>query len=153
MQVLQLLAGYDSKPCEARTCEVATLAKSVAESVAECCKCCRIIPLMRCVMTDTTPPKRFATAADLVSAKDQAVAERLRQAAESAYRLGVQHGLVLAGDLLEESLSLKQARRLLTRAENMAGEYRSLSRHPGSPPILDELRRRVLRTRKPKARV
>jgi fructose-specific phosphotransferase system component IIB len=105
--------------------------------------------------TEPNASERDATAANLIiSAADIRLDERSLRASESAYRRGVHHGLALAGSLVDDSLSLKQAQRMLTRAENMAGEYRSLARHPGSPPILDELRRRVLRLRKtPRARV
>jgi hypothetical protein len=66
---------------------------------------------------------------------------------ESAYRRGIHHGLALAGDLADGEGTLREARWRLTRAENMAGEYRSLSRHPGRPPIVDELRRRLAKRR------
>jgi hypothetical protein len=100
----------------------------------------------------TSDRSRDATAADLtISAADIKIDEKTQRIAESAYRRGIHHGLALAGGLVDESLSLRQAQRLLTRAENFAAEYRSLARHPGRPPVMDELRRRVLRLRKTKA--
>jgi hypothetical protein len=97
----------------------------------------------------TSDRSRDATAADLtICAADLVIAEKLQRIAESCYRRGVHHGLALAGRLVDQSLSLRQAQRLLARAENLAGEYRSLARHPGNPPILDEITRKVLRTRK-----
>ena len=97
----------------------------------------------------TNDQSRDATAADLVvCAADIKIDEKLQRACESAYRRGIHHGLALAGGLVDESLSLRQAQRFLTRAENLAGEYRSLARHPGNPPILDEITRKVLRIRK-----
>jgi hypothetical protein len=85
---------------------------------------------------------RDATAADIK------IDENRQRASEASYRRGVHHGLALAGRLVDQSLLLRQAQRLLTRAENLAGEYRSLARHPGNPPILDEITRKVLRIRK-----
>jgi hypothetical protein len=62
---------------------------------------------------------------------------------ESAYRRGMHHALVLAGDLADVAASLAGVRRLLRRAEGIAGEYRSQSRFPGRPPLTDEIRRRL----------
>jgi uncharacterized protein (DUF924 family) len=96
--------------------------------------------------------RRAATAADLVvCAADIVIDEGRQRASESAYRRGIHHGLALAGNLVDQSLSIRQAQRFLTKTENLAGEYRSLARHPGRPPVMDELRRRVLRLRKTKA--
>ena len=91
---------------------------------------------------------RDATAVDLICAADVDVGGTSARASEASYRRGVHHGLALAGRLVDESLSIRQAQRFLTKAENLAGEYRSLARHPGNPPILDEITRKVFRTRK-----
>jgi hypothetical protein len=93
-------------------------------------------------MNTDTPLLSLATAVDLIA--DEAT----QQMCEQAYRRGLHHGIALAGDLADESLSLAQAQRLLTRAENVAGEYRSVARHPGRPPLMEEIRVRVLKLRR-----
>ena len=63
---------------------------------------------------------------------------------EGAYRRGLSHGLALASDLADQAATLLEARRLLRRAANLAHGYRDQRRHPGRPPILDELRRKLV---------
>jgi hypothetical protein len=62
---------------------------------------------------------------------------------ESSYRRGLHHGLVLASDLVENAITLVGARRLLRKAEGIAGDYRRQSAYPGRPPLCDEIRRRL----------
>ena len=62
---------------------------------------------------------------------------------ESAYRRGLHHGVALCQDLADQAATLPEVRRLLRRAANLAHSYRDQRRHPGRPPILDELRRKL----------
>ena len=68
---------------------------------------------------------------------------------ETAYRRGFHQALALAYDLVETAPTVALALKILDRAEALAGEYRSLKRHPGRPPLCDELRARLSRRRKP----
>jgi hypothetical protein len=97
------------------------------------------------VNTPDDPAPLTMTAADLIAHRYSF--EEHRQGVEAAYRRGIHHGVNLASDLADDATTLREARWRLTRAENMASEYRGLSRHPGRPPIVDELRRRLARRR------
>jgi hypothetical protein len=68
---------------------------------------------------------------------------------EAAYRRGFHQAIVLCHDLGDEAFSHAEARLRLDRAEELAGEYRSQSRHPGRPPLADMLRERLGRRRQP----
>ena len=92
-------------------------------------------------------PVRTATAADLLAHR-YSFDEHL-QGCESAYRRGLHHGVNLASDLADDASTLAKARRTLIRAERVAGQHRSRRRHPGRPPIVDEIRRKLARKRRP----
>jgi hypothetical protein len=64
---------------------------------------------------------------------------------EAAYRRGLRHGVALASDLADDAATLGEARRILARACRAACGYGDRRRHPGRPPILDEIRRRLAR--------
>jgi hypothetical protein len=68
-----------------------------------------------------------------------------RAAHEAAYRRGVHQALAFAGDLVDEATTLKQARRVLTRAENMAGRLRFVQKNRGGGMLLDHIRQQLTR--------
>ena len=92
---------------------------------------------------DTPKPLTFrfadATAADLTP-------ERLA-AHEAAYRRGVHQAPAFAGDLVDGSLTLKEAQRILCRAENLAGKLRYIHKDRGRGMLLDHMRSKLARRR------
>ncbi len=66
---------------------------------------------------------------------------------EGAYRRGVHQALAFAGDLVDGSITLKEAQRILTRAENLAGELRYRRKDQGNMMLLDHMRSRLARSR------
>ncbi len=89
----------------------------------------------------TTPLTRSAAdiAADLTPE---------RQAAhEAAYRRGLHQGLAFAGDLVDEATTLNQARSMLCKAENLAGELRYKRKAEGNGALIDHMRSVLSRRR------
>src|SRR5262245_22482843 len=87
------------------------------------------------------PTKLIRAAADIQIDPDR------QRAVESAYRRGLHQAVGFAFDLVADAPTLAAARSILGRAESIAAEYRSTSRHPGRPPILDEIRQRLSKRR------
>jgi hypothetical protein len=78
---------------------------------------------------------RDATAADL-----QPDVLRL---CESSYRRGVHQALALAGEIADWGDSVKEIRRVLSQAENVAGELRGHRRDQGHGMLIDYIRGRL----------
>ncbi len=94
----------------------------------------------------TGPLTRDATAAALITDP------HTLRCIESAYRRGFHQGVGLSYDLVEDLLGSTSARRALGSAERIASEYRSQGKHPGRPPIVDEIRLRILNRRRRRTR-
>ncbi len=84
-----------------------------------------------------------ATAADLDP--------RTLRALEASYRRGVHQAIAFCGDIADGSVTLQEARRTLTRAENLAGRLRFIRKDEGRGMLLDHIRARLSggRARKP----
>ncbi len=95
----------------------------------------------------STPELLTTTAADILDRRFT-FDEHLK-GCEGSYRRGVHHGVSLAADLIGDATSLAEARRILARADAVAADYRNQGRHPGRPPIVDEIRGKMARRRKP----
>ena len=87
--------------------------------------------------TSLTISLRDATAADLDPER--------RAAHESAYRRGVHQALAFAGDIVDRAATLKEAQRLLCRAENLAGRLRFIRKDQGNMMLLDHMRTKLYR--------
>ena len=72
--------------------------------------------------------------------------ERLA-AHEAAYRRGVHQALAFAGDIADEAATLQEARRTLTKAENIAGRLRFIRKDEGRGALLDHIRTSLSRGR------
>ena len=78
-----------------------------------------------------------------VSADDIVIDPEQRRAVESAYRRGVHQAFAFAGDLVDDARTIAEARRALTRAENVAGELRYRRKTEGNMMLLDTIRGRL----------
>jgi hypothetical protein len=78
-----------------------------------------------------------------ISAADIVIDPEQRRAVEGAYRRGVHQAFALAGDLVDDAEALREARRLLQRAENIAGEFRYKRKAEGNGALLDAIRGRL----------
>ena len=85
-------------------------------------------------------PKPLTRSADATLA--DLTPERLA-AHEAAYRRGVHQALAFAGDVVDRAETLKDARRILCRAENVAGELRYKRKHQGRGMLLDYIGSRL----------
>jgi hypothetical protein len=93
--------------------------------------------------TDPLKSSRIVTGTELL---ERLTPERLA-AHEGAYRRGVHQALAFAGDIVERATTLKEAKRLLDRAESWAFKLRFVRKDEGRLMLLDYIRGK-LRDRK-----
>jgi hypothetical protein len=97
-------------------------------------------------MNDPTQPdapksSRIITGTELLQ---QLTPERLA-AHEGAYRRGVHQALAFAGDIVERASTLKEAKRLVNRAESWAFKLRFVRKTEGRLMLLDYIRGKLHR--------
>jgi len=68
-----------------------------------------------------------------------------RAAHEAAYRRGVHQAFAFACDVAYQAETLKDARRVLRRCENVAGRLRFIRKDQGNMMLLDFIRARLSR--------
>ena len=99
---------------------------------------------------DTTPTdghdarKLTVTAADLAK---ELTPER-RAAFEGAYRRGVHQAFAFAADEAFRTRDVREIRRVLKRAETLAGRLRFLEKNRGNGMLLDCIRQRINATKR-----
>jgi hypothetical protein len=70
---------------------------------------------------------------------------------ERAYRKGVHQSISFAADLVNQAGDLKEARRILRRAENLAFRLRFKDRNKGNLALLDYIKARLATRKRVKA--
>jgi hypothetical protein len=90
----------------------------------------------------------IADKATVVSLADIKLDPERMKACEASYRRGVHQAIAFSGDIVDRSDSLKEARRLLTRAENHAGRLRFIRKDQGGGMLLDFIRQRLCRNKR-----
>jgi hypothetical protein len=99
-------------------------------------------------MTDTPDnPPQMITAAELLARSYSF--DEVRQSSEASYRRGVHQAIGFAFDLVEQSADRRDALRRLGRAERIAGELRFVRKDQGRGMLLDTIRQKLARRRKP----
>jgi hypothetical protein len=90
--------------------------------------------------TDRTDARKLTvTAADLAK---ELTPER-RAAIEGAYRRGCHQALAFAADEAHRTRDVSEIRRVLRRAETLAGELRFTKKDQGNGMLLDHIRQRI----------